>query len=100
MCTKISYKSHSAAATEMHRFQNFDAAVCRVYLCPDCGNFHLTSDAEDPIDVAARRKKRLLKLYRMKAAMKIQESREVNGLHLLKARDREECSTYLLQLYG
>lgn len=48
ICSKVKYKDHQLAVTALHTIQSKGVkkknTPCRVYQCPDCLQFHLTSD--------------------------------------------------------
>ena len=43
ICTKIKYSSYKQAVKELRKEQKYGTRVKRVYHCPICKSFHLTS---------------------------------------------------------
>ena len=48
LCTKkkVGYKTEMYANTRADKFTHQFHRVYRVYLCPECGNYHLTTQPE------------------------------------------------------
>jgi len=49
-CTKIKYHSYKQAVRELKKQQKYGTRVKRVYLCPICKSYHLTSIGIDELE--------------------------------------------------
>jgi len=47
VCTKNRYCSEKSAKKALRNQQKWRARVCRVYRCPECKRFHLTSSKSE-----------------------------------------------------
>ena len=56
--SKRRYPNEKKAKWALHQQRNWGARVCRVYECPLCAGWHLTSTEEDVKKVRKRRKER------------------------------------------